>query len=418
MGLREEVMRPYHIASNAIADYRSAFRAASEAFLDDLGGARIAREHAEWHYSQEDNLSGSRDKIGGSHMALLTTIRDLADDVLERIEARWDRAMDMMHGRPIRDPYLEDPRQLPQPPGQLPPPPQGVEHAPTAEELALNDEYEQAMWPDIEEEPEPDYGFEMIYESEWTVPEPGVETQLLLAQSNDGYHYAVYTSVRGGDPGDPRWSKAYPTREMADDAGSSRLTEIHYPELASDEPTDPRARVDRLLDDMPSSMHYYYDLEERDGGYAVVKCWQMMDENLAERGIQNAEQQVAWAPDLNELHDKIVQRFFPDRVQAQSHSVTEVRARDWWEDQRAQILESPLSVVRREERLESLGPEPADDAKVWLDGQGQRVEQPSVELQPIEIERPATEERADRDEHALGLEREEERSQEAAELEL
>ena len=265
----------------------------------------------------------------------LRTIRDLADDVLERVEMRWDQAMDVFHGRPIRDPYLDDPRQLPQQPGQPPPPPPGVEHEPSAEELAVNEDYEQAMWPDLGEEPEPD-PVRTISEGEWLIPEPGVETRLHLGQSNEGFHYYVETARLGGDDGGPYWSKGYPTREMADDAGHQRLSERHYPELA----------------------------------------------------------------DLG------------------SHAVTEVRARDWWEDQRAQILKLPLSVGRREQDIESLGPEPSDDAKVWLNGHGQRVEQPSVELEPIEIERPATEERADRDEHALGLEREEEHSQEHAELEL
>src|SRR5271166_6996897 len=87
--------------------------------------------------------------------------------------------------------------------------------------------------------------------------------------------------------------------------------------------------------------------------------------------------------------------------------VVEVRARDWWEDQRAAILEAPIGARRKAEELEALGPEPPDDAKVWLNGHGQRVEQPSVELQPAEIERPLTEERADRDERAIGLEQDE-----------
>ena len=97
--------------------------------------------------------------------------------------------------------------------------------------------------------------------------------------------------------------------------------------------------------------------------------------------------------------------------------VVEVRARDWWDDQRAGILEAPIGARRKAEELEALGPEPPDDAKVWLSGNGQRVEQPGVELQPAEVERPLTEERADRDEKAIGLEQDEP-SLETADLEL
>lgn len=97
--------------------------------------------------------------------------------------------------------------------------------------------------------------------------------------------------------------------------------------------------------------------------------------------------------------------------------LVEVRARDWWEDRRAGILEAPIGARQKAEELEALGPEPPDDAKVWLNGHGQRVEQPGVELQPAEIERPLTEERADRDEKAIGLEQDEP-SREAADLEL
>jgi len=87
--------------------------------------------------------------------------------------------------------------------------------------------------------------------------------------------------------------------------------------------------------------------------------------------------------------------------------VVEVRARDWWDDQRAAILDAPGSARHKEAAIEALGPEPSDDARVWLSGNGQRVEQPSVELQPAEVERPLTEERADRDERAIGLEQDE-----------
>ena len=87
--------------------------------------------------------------------------------------------------------------------------------------------------------------------------------------------------------------------------------------------------------------------------------------------------------------------------------VVEVRARDWWDDQRAAILDVPGSARRKEAAIEALGPEPSDDARVWLSGNGQRVEQLSVELQPAEAERPLTEERADRDERAIGLEQDE-----------
>ncbi|MBV8401892.1 MAG: hypothetical protein JOZ17_24700, partial [Acetobacteraceae bacterium] len=60
-----------------------------------------------------------------------------------------------------------------------------------------------------------------ISQGEWLIPEPGVETRLLLGRSDDGFHYAVYTSYRGGDPGEPGWSKAYPTQEQAEEAGQA-----------------------------------------------------------------------------------------------------------------------------------------------------------------------------------------------------
>jgi hypothetical protein len=71
--------------------------------------------------------------------------------------------------------------------------------------------------------------------------------------------------------------------------------------------------------------------------------------------------------------------------------VVEVSGREWWEDQRANILASDMPADEAQRELATLGPEPPAGS-VYLDGDGKRIEHHALEIDPIEADRTETEE--------------------------
>lgn len=57
-------------------------------------------------------------------------------------------------------------------------------------------------------------------------------------------------------------------------------------------------------------MHSHYDIEPRNGGFALVRSFEIDDEMLLEYGLP-AEQVHSWEPTLDELHDVIINREGP-----------------------------------------------------------------------------------------------------------
>ena len=56
-------------------------------------------------------------------------------------------------------------------------------------------------------------------------------------------------------------------------------------------------------------MHSHYDIDARDGGFALVRTFEIDDDMLAEYGLPpSGEQEWGWRQTLNELHDLIIKR--------------------------------------------------------------------------------------------------------------
>ena len=83
-----------------------------------------------------------------------------------------------------------------------------------------------------------------------------------------------------------------------------------YDELAAT-PADGKSRaelVEQILYRM-GDMHSHYDIDARDGGFALVRTFEIDDAMLAEYGLpQSGEQEWGWRPTLDELHDLIIKR--------------------------------------------------------------------------------------------------------------
>ena len=66
--------------------------------------------------------------------------------------------------------------------------------------------------------------------------------------------------------------------------------------------------VEQILSRM-GDMHSHYDVDARDGGFSLVRTFEIDDDMLAEYGLPPAgEQEWGWRQTLGELHDMIIKR--------------------------------------------------------------------------------------------------------------
>ncbi len=83
-----------------------------------------------------------------------------------------------------------------------------------------------------------------------------------------------------------------------------------YDELAA-APVDDKSKaelVEQILCRM-GDMHSHYDIDARDGGFALVRTFEMDDDTLAKWGLPpSGEQEWGWRQTLDELHDMILKR--------------------------------------------------------------------------------------------------------------
>lgn len=83
-----------------------------------------------------------------------------------------------------------------------------------------------------------------------------------------------------------------------------------YDELAA-APADGKSKaelVEEILSRM-GDMHSHYDIDARDGGFALVRTFEIDDHMLAEYGLPpSGEQEWGWRQTLDELHDMIIRR--------------------------------------------------------------------------------------------------------------
>ena len=81
-----------------------------------------------------------------------------------------------------------------------------------------------------------------------------------------------------------------------------------YDELAA-RPADGKSKaesVEQILSRM-GDMHSHYDIDARDGGFALVRTFEIDDEMLAEYGLPaSGEQEWGWTKTLDEMHDRII----------------------------------------------------------------------------------------------------------------
>jgi hypothetical protein len=75
----------------------------------------------------------------------------------------------------------------------------------------------------------------------------------------------------------------------------------------------------------------------------------------------------------------------------QSETAIAMSGRDWWEDQRANILASNMPADEAQRELATLGPEPPDGT-IYLNADGERVPQGGLQVDPMANERTETEE--------------------------
>ena len=85
----------------------------------------------------------------------------------------------------------------------------------------------------------------------------------------------------------------------------------------------------------------------------------------------------------------------PDHSHEEKRPVVVMSGREWWEDQRADILASNIPAAEAQRQLEELGPEPPD-GDVYLDPDGRLNESAALEVDPINVVRTTTEEPAPR----------------------
>jgi len=52
-------------------------------------------------------------------------------------------------------------------------------------------------------------------------------------------------------------------------------------------------------------MHSHYDIDARDGGFALVRTFEIDDEMLEEYGVPD-EQVFGWSATLDQMHDRII----------------------------------------------------------------------------------------------------------------
>ena len=83
-----------------------------------------------------------------------------------------------------------------------------------------------------------------------------------------------------------------------------------YDELAVT-PADGKSNaqlVEQFLHRM-GDMHSHYDIDARDGGFALVRTFEIDDDMLAEYRLPaSGEQEWGWRPTRDELHDLIIKR--------------------------------------------------------------------------------------------------------------
>ena len=66
--------------------------------------------------------------------------------------------------------------------------------------------------------------------------------------------------------------------------------------------------VEQILSRM-GDMHSHYDIDARNGGFALVRTFEIDGDMLAEYGLpQSGEQEWGWRQTLDELHDMIIKR--------------------------------------------------------------------------------------------------------------
>ena len=80
-----------------------------------------------------------------------------------------------------------------------------------------------------------------------------------------------------------------------------------------------------------------------------------------------------------------------DQDLPQPASLVAVSGRDWWEDQRANVLAGSMPEEEAQRELAALGPQPPSGV-MYLDQAGERVEGHALEVDPIGVERTETEE--------------------------